>query len=204
MKIIKEIVAGSGYQIISLNLFDNLDKDTAFKIYNFLSKYKFILHLDPYILEKVREIVLHKYDNVLLYKLNPSISDLLNNNVYKLFVDNELYLVPLWYNELYFDCGNSEIIVICDPELPDGIKIDDDNNIYVETELLYKEITNLILENRSIGIIIGENTFEIPISELYMKCEQYYRIKNKGLSKIKSDIYDISEKADIIIKINLV
>ena len=34
-----------------------------------------------------------------------------------------------------------------------------------------------------------------------MKKEQYYTIKNMGLSKIKNDIYDITEKADIIVKI---
>jgi hypothetical protein len=34
-----------------------------------------------------------------------------------------------------------------------------------------------------------------------MKKEQYHRIKNVGLSKFKNDIYDISEKKDIIVKI---
>jgi hypothetical protein len=34
-----------------------------------------------------------------------------------------------------------------------------------------------------------------------MKREQYYRIKNQGLTKSDDDIYDVSEKADIIVKI---
>jgi hypothetical protein len=34
-----------------------------------------------------------------------------------------------------------------------------------------------------------------------MKKVQYYRIKNQGLTKVKDDIYDVSEKADIIVKI---
>jgi hypothetical protein len=38
---------------------------------------------------------------------------------------------------------------------------------------------------------------------LYIKREQYYKIKNEGLSKIKSDIYDVSEKTDIIIHITI-
>ena len=41
----------------------------------------------------------------------------------------------------------------------------------------------------------------MELKEIYMKKEQYYTIKNRGLSKIKSDIYDISEKADIVVKI---
>jgi hypothetical protein len=42
------------------------------------------------------------------------------------------------------------------------------------------------------------------LSELYLKQEQYYIFKNMGISKIKNDIYNISEKNDIIVKINIV
>jgi hypothetical protein len=199
-KIVTEIVGGAA--TISLKLFEDLDKDTALNIYMFLSKQRSILHLNQTILEKIREIVIQKYDNVQLYKLNPCFNDLINNNVYKLYVDNELYLVPLWYNELYFDGSNCEIIVVCEPELPKNITIDDDNNIYYETELnLDNDIPNMIRNNNNIIINICNVELFIPISEIYMKKEQCYTIKNRGLSKIKSDIYDISEKADIVVKI---
>jgi hypothetical protein len=37
-----------------------------------------------------------------------------------------------------------------------------------------------------------------------MKPNQYYRIKNEGLSKInENDIYDVSTKSDIIVNITL-
>ena len=199
-KIVTEIVCGAA--TISLKLFEDLDKDTALNIYMFLSKQRSILHLNQTILEKIREIVIQKYDNVQLYKLNPCFNDLINNNVYKLYVDNELYLVPLWYNELYFDGSNCEIIVVCEPELPKNITIDDDNNIYYETELnLDNDIPNMIRNNNNIIINICNIELFIPISEIYMKKEQYYTIKNRGLTKIKTDIYDISEKADIVVKI---
>ena len=45
--------------------------------------------------------------------------------------------------------------------------------------------------------------FSISLSNLYMKSEQYYRIKGKGLSKIKQDIYDVLDKNDIIVKIKI-
>ena len=45
----------------------------------------------------------------------------------------------------------------------------------------------------------------IPINKLYMKENQFYKIKNAGLSKIKEDnIYDITEKTDVIINLILV
>jgi curved DNA-binding protein CbpA len=190
---------------ISTKLFDDLDKDTALNIYTFLSNNKTTLHLNQEILDNIRDLVVKKYDNVEVYKLNPSINDLLNNNLYKLYVNDELFLVPLWHNESYFDGSGCEIMVICEPELPNGITIDDDNNICIETELsAYNQLPDDIMDNGFVGIEVGGKSFNIPLSNLYMKREQYYRIKNEGLSKIKKDIYDVSEKTDIIVKINLI
>jgi hypothetical protein len=203
LSIVQDIVIGC--KKISLKLFDDLDKENSINIYIFLSKYKNILHLSQDILDEIREIVIQKYDSVEIYKLNPTINDLLNNNLYKLYVNNELYLVPLWYNEVYFDNSGNEIIVLCEPELPEGIKIDDDNNIYLEKTInLQGELQDLILNDLSISVIVGDKSFDILVSELLMKREQYYRIKNQGLTKSDDDIYNISEKADIIVKILMV
>ena len=51
------------------------------------------LHLSQEILDLIREIVVKKYDNVEIYKLNPSINDLFNNNLYKLYIGDKLFLV---------------------------------------------------------------------------------------------------------------
>jgi len=200
--IVKEIVTRG--KKLSVKLFDNLEKDTAVNIYSFLSNNRSTLHLNSEILEIVRELVVKKYDNIQIYKLNPSINDLLNNNVYKLYINYELFLVPLWYNELYFDGSGCEIIVICEPELTEDIIIDENNNIIVKKEIdLQTVLHNIITNDLCINIKIGDKEYNIPTSNLYMKKEQYYRIKNEGLSKFKKDIYDVSEKADIIVQINI-
>lgn len=200
-KIVSKII-GAGKKI-STDLFNELDKDTALNIYSFLSMNRSTLHLNQEILDLIREIVVKKYDNVEIYKLNPSINDLINNNLYKLYIGDELFLVPLWHNESYFDCSGCEIMVICEPELPPLIKIDDDNNIWTETIIDASLLSKLIFNNSSIPIKIGSLELSIPISNLYMKKEQFYRIKSQGLSKIKSNIYDVSEKTDVIVKIIL-
>jgi curved DNA-binding protein CbpA len=203
INIVQDIV--SGYKKISFKLFDGLDRENAIKVYLFLSKYKTILHLSDIILDEIKEIVIQRYDNVEIYKLNPTINDLLNNNFYKLYVNDELYLVPLWYNEVYFDNKNEEIIVLCEPELPQGVKIDDDNNIYIEKTInIQTELPSLVLNNESITIEIGDQVFHILVSELSMKREQYYKFKNKGLTKPDDDVYNVSQKADIIVKIIMV
>lgn len=198
VKIVNDILNAGKH--LSLKLFEDLDKDNALHVYSFLSKYKLILHFDEELLEQVRLMVIQKYDNVKMYKLNPSINDLLLNNVYKLYVEDILYLVPLWHNELHFDGSGCEIIAICDPELPPNMCIDDNNNLIVEvhvdnvSEILQKQGGN-------IDVNIGATTYSINLSNLYIKQEQYYYLLKKGLTKIKKDIYDVSEKDDIIVKL---
>jgi curved DNA-binding protein CbpA len=202
-KIVNDIIVAG--KKISSRLFDGLDKETALNLYTFLSNNRTVLHLSQEMLDIIREVVVKKYDNIEVYRLNPSISDLMNNNLYKLYVNDALYLVPLWHNESYFDGSGCEIMVICEPELPKGITIDDDNNVYVETVIYgYNDLVSLILEDGTIQVDIGEKQFKIPVSQLHMKQEQYYRIKNEGISKIKKDMCDVAEKSDIMVKINIV
>jgi DnaJ-class molecular chaperone len=202
-KIINDIL-NAGKQI-SLKVFEDLDKDTVLVIFNFLSKYRFILHVNNDLLDKVREIVQSKYENVEIYKLNPSIKDLLECNFYKLYIENQLYLVPLWHYETCYDGSGCEIIVICEPELSDNIKIDDDNNLYIETEIsIYNNLPDMLINNLDVSINIGNKVFSIPLSNLYLKKEQYYRIKSQGIPKAKNDIYDVNDKSDIIVKIKFI
>ena len=203
IKIVNDIIIAG--KKTSIKLFDNLDKDTSLNIYSFLSNNRNILHLNEDVLDIIRDIVVKKYDNVEIYKLNPSINDLINNKLYKLYFKDELFLVPLWHNESYFDISGCEIMVICEPELDKDISIDDDNNICINVEILgLTHLLDMIINNKSLEFNIGDKVFNIPVSNLYMKNEQYYRIKNQGLSKIKKDIYDVTEKTDIIVKITIV
>jgi hypothetical protein len=64
-------------------------------------------------------------------------------------------------------------------------------------------LPEILYSNRPIVIQIGDKKFDIHLSNLLIKREQFYRIKNAGISKIKKDIYDVSEKSDIIVKILL-
>jgi curved DNA-binding protein CbpA len=203
--IIQEIV--SGCKNISLKLFEDLDKDSCMNIYNFLSKNRNILHLNESTLEKIREIVQQKFDNVLVYKLNPTLNDLLNNNIYKLNVNDEICYVPLWIGESYFDISCCEVIVLCEPDIPNNILIDDHNNIHLVREIsITDELIQLIKSNTNLKIELANKVFEIPIKELYMKNEQIYVIQNAGLYIF--DDFNInntySEKSDIFVNIKLV
>jgi len=192
-------------KLISFKIFENLDKDTSLNVYIFLSRYKSILHFNEELLENVKQLVIQKYDNVEIYKLNPSINDLIHNNFYKLYVHEQLYLVPLWHKESYYDGSGCEIIAICDPDLPDNIKIDDDNNLVVDVAVYADNVLlNMIINEIPLSVNIGEKLFSIPLSNLYMKKEQYYRIKGQGLVNVKKDLYDLTDKSDIIVRITII
>jgi hypothetical protein len=201
-KIVNDIL-NKGKQI-SLKIFEDLDKDTALNVYIFLSRYKSILYFNDELLENVKQMVLQKYDNVEIYKLNPSINDIMCNNFYKLYVQEKLYLVPLWHKETYYDGSGCEIIAICEPVLPDNVKIDDDNNLIVDVEVRAdNSLLNMIINDTPLSVNIGDKCFSIPLSNLYMKKEQYYRIKGDGLVNVKKDLYDLSDKSDIIFTIKI-
>jgi len=204
-----EIVKNIIVKKIPNKLFKDLNKEMAFDIYNFLSKHKNILHINQELLDNLMEIVKKKYEDVMeYYKLNPSIDDLFENNVYKLYVNDQLFLVPLWHNELYFESSElnnfKEIVVSCEPELSKNIIIDDNNNLIVKIDFDSNNLPDLIKNDEKISFNIGKKEFYVPLNKLYMKKNQYYRIKNEGLSKInENDIYDVSNKSDIIVNINL-
>ena len=192
--IVKDIV--SGCKEISLKLFEDMNKEQSLAVYNFIVKYKTLLRLTDNTLDKVREILLDKYKDMQIYVLNPSINDLFQNNVYKLEIDNKLYFVPLWHSELHFE---SDIVVKCNPELPENMEIDEDNNLVITERI---PITFSLLNEKTRPIKIGNNSVELPLDQLFLRPVQTHVLRKKGISKIlDADIYNIDEKADIIIKI---
>ena len=201
-KLIKEIIT-SGYQQISLQLFEKIDKETLLEIYSFLSKFKNIFHLKQSILDNIKKIIIEKYKDITIYNLNPSINDLLENNIYKLYIKEKLYLVPLWHTELYFE---NELVVLCEPELPPNISIDEYNNIHITLEIYVEDLKTQLFEEKNFYFsFANKKMFEIEINKILFKKQQYYKIKKEGLSKInENDIFDISEKADIIVNIILI
>ena len=207
LETIQQIVMGF-QKSISLKLFDPLDKETSLAIYHFLSRYRSTFHLNQEVLDQIKEVVFKKYENVSLYKLNPSIDDLLNNNIYKLYVEDQLYLVPLWYHEFHFENVQEpqrEILVLCEPELPEFIQIDEENHLHIQIQVNFQEVQQKMVNELPLTFTIGTKVFEIPLYDLCMKKNQSYLLKSQGLTKIiEKDMYDVSEKSDIFVEITII
>ena len=112
------------------------------------------------------------------YDLNPTITQLINKNVYYLS-EYDIY-IPLWHHEIIF----KNVIIHINPALPENILIDNDNNIHVI-------ITNDQMETFIIG----------GVSFLISDCiKNMNLLKGKGIPKINiKNIYDYSELSDIIL-----
>lgn len=202
-EIIMDIISKSS--VITFTLFEKLDKDTLFVIYRFLLEYKNLFQLTNSTLEQMKEMILHKYENERIYIIYPTIDDLLDGKIYKLYVEEQLFLVPLWIKENYYEYGNKEdMVVFCIPELEENIRIDDNNDIHVDVHYL----VSYLLTNPLITISLGQKDYFISVGNLYIRPFQTYIITDEGLPKYELDEnekqeYPLSYKGNIIVSIYL-
>jgi DnaJ-class molecular chaperone len=197
-EIIKEIVM-NGCKKMSTRLFENMSKDTSMEMLSFISKYRNILHIDQDTIQGVREIILEKYKNDQIYILNPTLDDLLENNVYKLDVDGKIYLVPLWHSEVYFDGSGCDVIVQCIPDLPANMYIDENNALHVDINAPF---TISLLDSPVVLFKLGKQSF--PLQVQFKKIQTCY-IHNQGISVIdEKNMYNIFPKGGVYVKITFV
>jgi hypothetical protein len=182
--IVKQLVM-SGCKTISAPLFEKLDREDAMELFSFLCKYHTILHIGSDILKQVKEIVAKKFENVQVFLLNPSLRDLLVDNIYKLSVDGNVYFVPLWHSEVYFDGKTDEIIVKCIPDLPENMHIDDNNALHVN---ITRPFHNDYLDTHNVKFDLEGKEFEI--SRLMLKRTHTYFLPDQGVPYV-TDIDDI-------------
>ena len=200
--------ANSHIKTVLANLLDNFSIVILEDLYIFLLKYKKECGsensanvISNNIITIIKTLLQDKLSKFNIYILTPNIVNLLNSDIYKLEVNNEIIYIPLWHNELNFENN----IIKIDPLLDSNISIDIDNNIhYTYTDTFHNIIDLLKTNNSSLTIAIENHSFNILISKLTFTKYQIYSIKNQGLSKINThNILDNSYKSDIIFHIYL-
>jgi hypothetical protein len=203
INIVKSII-GNCTQL-TMSMFEECDKTVIIEVYDFLCKYKHVLHISPETLAELKRIVVEKCKNDQIYILNPTLKDLFEGNLYKLVVDEKTYYVPLWNAETYFDCGlGREIVVRCVPELPDNISIDENNNVSVSVSI---KLTNELLERTTIDVpIYCDKSVSVSVCDLKIAKQQNITFRKEGIFSINehTPISGQFKITDIIVCLTLV
>ena len=83
--------------------------------------------------ESIRTLTREKMKNDIVIIINPTIENIMNNELYKLEYNNENYYVPLWHDEISYDISETEYLIVkCKPELPENIFIDHNNDVHIK------------------------------------------------------------------------
>ena len=190
-----------------LNIFENLEKEKSIEVFDFLTSIEYLTQIENSYIDKIKKIIHKKmkYDNIII--LNPTLNDLLNDQVYKLEIDGNEFYIPLWNNELYFDLVDSnstkiDLIVKMKPDISNNIIIDHDNNI---TMKIRRNIAD-VFKNGEISLDLCGKSITISANEIVCSSKkQYFYFKQKGILKMNSkNIFDTSKRADINIELELI
>ena len=193
-------------QELSIKMFEDLDKEAAYNIYEIITTYHKAFHISVEKLELFEKIMRNKMalDNMVV--ISVSLDDLMGeNNIYVLEHDEKKFYIPLWHTELYYKLGKTDntsvdLIVRCIPTTPSHIYIDSNNDIYVDIRMRILDL----LEKQCIEFEIGGKKFIINAAALYIKNNQTYVLSGAGIPIINSkNMYDIAEKSSVIVNIEL-
>ena len=185
---------------LSVKTFEKMDRETAIKLFEFISNYHHILHISSETVDKIKNIVNRKVENDNMVILNPLLDDLLVDNIYILHFEEQKYYIPLWHDELYYNHKDNQLVVKCIPELPENISLDGDNNLIITVEYKLEHV----IQHDTINYVLGKDTLKIPTRELFLRKIQKYVLKGCGISLIDhTDMYNNKRKSDVIFVIHI-
>jgi DnaJ-class molecular chaperone len=193
-------------QELSIKMFEDLDKESAYTIYEIITTYHKAFHISVEKLALFEKIMRSKMALDNLVVISVSLGDLMgDNNIYVLEHEDKTFYVPLWHTELYYNMGKTEtasidLIVRCIPLTPSHIYIDTNNDIYIDIRM---KIVDL-LEKKCIDFDVGGKNFTISAEALYIKNNQTYVLRGAGIPTINTkNMYDTSDKSSIVVNIEL-
>lgn len=179
---------------------ESIDKLILIDIYKLLVAHREILYIPDSFMDEIKKILISKTKSDERILLNPSLDDLWNDNLYKLCIDERVYLIPLWHHELVYDNSGCDLYVKCNPILPENVEIDERNNVIVS---LKYDIAWMIDEDNVKVNVVGRE-FSFRPSNLRLTRKQRIVFANSGISTIKhKNIYDVSVRGDVILEITM-
>lgn len=197
------------YASLSVNAaLDALDPTVLFKLYETLEQYNACIRMDARIFKEITHIIREKMEKNNIIVLNPSLKDVLQNNISVLQHANQTFYVPLWHSELHYrvDGSDKQLIVKCMPVLPDHMSIDVNNELHIDVRADIKELLNR--GSGALRIPLYDNVcVELNTADLRIMPQQTVVLQNNahGISLIcATDIYEVKNRAPICVHVCLV
>ena len=184
----------------SVDFLEKIDKDMLIKIHNVIKQNQEVFHINDEYIELIENVINNKtkYDEVII--LNPTLQDLFDNNLYRLTIDNNTYVIPLWHHELVYDNNGNDIYVKCNPILPEDVELDENNDIHIYRNFKISDIWG----KEDITVNLGDRDYTIKVNKLKLIREQTIILMNSGISYINlKKIYDVSIMTTVFIHISL-
>ena len=215
-----------------ITLFRNMEKHSCITIYELLSKNQDLFGISREMMDELSRIVEEKTGEDIVVRLNPSLLDMLLDRVYILQENGHSYYIPLWHSELHFKNTASratrddahehererEVIVLCDPELPENVSIDDDNNLFISLavdirDLFVKQVVSVYIndEIKAHGIVYYLHACDVRLSNTHTRqCVLLRGVAGAecggGIAMCNtktSDIYNVGTRANVYANIRL-
>ncbi|MEI7669492.1 MAG: hypothetical protein WCJ33_05370, partial [Pseudomonadota bacterium] len=119
---------------------------------------------------------------------------------YKMTLNGNTIIVPLWHHDLIYDNSGGDINVKCLPILPDNVRLDEENNLHVKVEYAIQDVW----KEKYVDIRLGKYIYPLEISLLKLIEDQTVIFIKQGISKINTNsVYDVSKKSDVYIHVKL-
>jgi hypothetical protein len=217
----------------AITIFSSMDKQTTLMIYDILSKNQDLFGISHDTMDELTKIMEEKTSADIVIRLNPSLLDMLLDRVYILHESGHTYYIPLWHSELHFKIGSTqkdrqhiystgvssedegELIVLCDPELPDNVTIDDHNHIYISLDVSINEL----FRAQVLPVIINEETkannilYYLHAADVTLRTDITQRVLLHGCGGIAlicnntshtNDMYKVDKRANVYANIRLI
>jgi hypothetical protein len=210
----------------SLQILEKTDDLKFQMVYTILNKYRHVFLLSPEFYQEMETLREKKEqgNSMEIITLHPNIEDLMDTMVYKLSKEGEIYYVPVWHQEVVFENRNNgtEFIVKCIPDVSSlwqpteefirndiriiSAKIDEENHIHIYISCNITKIWEIVQKKENINIRFSREkwmSFSPEQLHILAEGEQILRWRKQGISRISSNIYDISQKADLVLHVSL-
>lgn len=157
---------------------DSFDENVLRQYIQTLHHSKVDLFKHPLFIRYFIQPVQEHLENFKTYVLQPTLEQMFRKDIY--YLEEEKLYIPLWHQEIMF---HGKIKVVLNPILPNGIELDEDNNILVSRKYVQKD-----------SVVLGAISISFNEKEWIEK-----RIQKRGIPRMGSFIYDVSSLSDIML-----